>query len=329
MRLPIVRLAAIIALTGLSGCYWAFPAIEGKFERRLNVTGSLNLDVLTGSGSIEVRAGSPGIVRVYGTIRVQDDMRASAEEKLHYLEASPPVEASGNSIRIGRIDNPAYRNNVSISYVIDAPPDTRLTSKTGSGSQRIEGLRQSVDARTGSGSIAITDIVGGVNAQTGSGSIEARSITGQIDLRTGSGSIRAESIAGSIKAGTGSGHITLEQRMPERSAPADVEAHTGSGGIEVSGVFGSLRAGTGSGSVRAEGNPLRDWSIGTSSGSVTVEPTPDASFELLARTSSGRISVDRPIEVQGTIGKKSLRGKVRGGGSLVEVHTSSGSITIH
>ncbi len=329
MRLPIVRLAAIIALTGFSGCYLAFPAIEGKFERTLNVTGPLSLYVLTGSGSIEVRAGNAGIVRVYGTIRVQDDMRASAEEKLHYLEANPPVEANGNSIRIGRTDNPAYRNNVSISYVIDVPADTRLTSRTGSGSQRIEGLRQSIDVSTGSGSIAITDIEGGVNAQTGSGSIEARSIAGQTELRTGSGSIRAESIAGSIKAGTGSGHITLEQRMPERSATADVEAHTGSGGIEVTGVFGSLQAGTGSGSIRAEGNPVRDWSISTSSGSVTIEPTPDASFELLARTSSGRISVDRPIEVQGTVGRNSLRGNVRGGGSLVEVHTNSGSITIH
>ena len=329
MRAKTYAVAAIIALVGLSGCLVAFPAAEGKFERTLNVTGPVNLDISTGSGKIEVRAGNPGVVRIYGLVKARDDSRASAEEKVHYLEANPPINANGNVIRIGQIDDPAYRNNVSIAYEIETPPETRLEARAGSGSQKINGLRGSVDATSGSGSILIDDIEGDVNAQTGSGSIELHFITGRTDLRTGSGSIRAEGIAGSIRAGTGSGHIMLEQKTAERGAPADVEARTGSGGIEASGVFGSLRASTGSGSIRAGGNPVRDWDISTSSGSVTIDLAPDSAFDLHARTSSGRIRVDPPVEVQGIVGRNELRGKVRGGGSLVEVRTSSGGIAIH
>jgi hypothetical protein len=328
MRLYRVHAIAIIALIGLSGCMHAFPAIEGRFERTLDVNGPVDLDVSTGSGSIQVRVGNPGIVRVHGIVKARDDGRSSAAEKVRYFEANPPIEANENIIRIGRINDPAYQNNVSISYEIETPPDTRLAARAGSGRQSIDGLRGSVDASTGSGSIVIANVEGDVNAQTGSGSIELRSITGRGNLRTGSGSIRAERIAGSIKASTGSGHIALEQRAVERGAPAEVEAHTGSGGIEISGVSGSLRASTGSGSIRAGGNPAGDWNISTSSGNVTIEMVPDASFDLNARTGSGRISVDHAVEVQGTVKRNELRGRVRGGGNLVEVRTSSGSIAI-
>jgi DUF4097 and DUF4098 domain-containing protein YvlB len=255
-------------------------------------------------------------------------MRATAEEKVRYIEMNPPVEMSGNTIRIGHIKDPVYRNNISISYEIHVPPDTELAARTGSGSIRANGLHRAVDTRTGSGSITIEDIEGDVTAKTGSGGIEIHSLTGNAELQTGSGSIRADRIAGSLRAGTGSGQISLDFRTVEQGAPLDVEARTGSGGIEVSGVYGSLKASTGSGGIRVSGNPIREWTLHTSSGGVTLETTPGAAFDLHARTSSGRLHVDLPVEVQGKIGRNELQGKVRGGGSLVQVHTGSGSISI-
>jgi len=310
MRLSRLSIVAAIALFGLSGCVDAYPAVEGKFERTLKVTGPVDLDVSTGSGKIEVRAGSSSVVRIYGLIKARDDWRSSAQEKVRYLEANPPIEQSGNSIRIGRIDEGAFRNNVSISYEIETPADTRLNARTGSGSQMIEGLR------------------GPVEVSTGSGSIEVDSISGAVDASTGSGSIRAMRVAGSIKARTGSGGITLEQTAPERGAVLDVEASTGSGSIEVSGVNGTLRASTGSGGITAGGNPAGEWKVHTSSGSVMLHLAPGAAFDLYARTSSGRINVDHPVTVMGGISKNEIRGTVRGGGRLVDVRTSSGGITI-
>jgi len=324
-----ILMVAIVALFGFSGCMvGAFSSMDGQFERSLTVTGPVNLDVATGSGAIEVRSGSPGAVRINGTIKARSDMRATAEAKVRYIETNPPIVMSGNTIRIGHIKDPAYRNNISISYEIQVPPDTELAASTGSGSIRIDGLHRAIDTSTGSGSITIANIDGDVTAKTGSGGIEVHSLTGRAELQTGSGSIRADGIAGSLRAGTGSGQISLDFRTVEQGAPLDVEAQTGSGGIEVSGVYGSLKASTGSGSIRAGGNPVREWAINTSSGGVTLEMAPNAAFDLHAKASSGQLHMDLPVEVHGKVGRNELQGKVRGGGSLVQVHTSSGSITV-
>jgi hypothetical protein len=159
MRLSLVCIAAILAPIGSSGCIVVFPAVGGRFERALNAAGPADLDIATGAGNIEVRAGSAGVVGIHGWIKVRDEVCTLAEEDVHRLEADPPIEASGNVIRIGRIDDSRRRDNSSISYQIEAPPDTRLA------------------ARAGSGSIAIADIEGDVHAQTGSGSVEVGSVT--------------------------------------------------------------------------------------------------------------------------------------------------------
>ncbi len=73
------------------------------------------------------------------------------------------------------------------------------------------------------------------------------------------------------------------------------------------------------------------------SGGITVRLSSEAAFDLYARTSSGSISTDHPLTVQGTIKRRELRGKVqrrelrgkvRGGGYLVDMRTGSGSIHI-
>ncbi len=318
----------LAGLIALAACDFAFPAIEGKFDRTLKVTGMVDLDVSTGSGSIDVRAGSAGVVQIQGIIRARDDRKTTAQDKLRYLTENPPVEQSGNVIRIGRIDNQDYRNNVSISYEIIVPPETRIQSKTGSGSEKLEGIRGAVDAVTGSGSIDLIDIGNDVVARTGSGGITLERISGSVEAHTGSGSIRAEGIAGSINASTGSGSIKLELTSAERGGARDVEVNTGSGSIEVIGVDGSLRAVTHSGGIRASGNPGGDWELNASSGGITLEISSNAAFDLDAHSSSGSIHVDPPVTITGTAGRHDLRGKAGGGGHLITARTSSGNITI-
>jgi hypothetical protein len=330
MKPRILILISIMALFGFSACMAPpFSSAEGSFDRTLSVTGPVDLEVTTGSGAIEVFADSAGAVRIHGVVKARDDFRSTADDKMRYIETNPPIETFGNSIRIGRIEDPVYRNNISISYELHVPPDTKLAASTGSGSHRIEGLRREVNATTGSGSIHIANVQGDVNARTGSGEIDVYSLTGRADLQTGSGSIRATDISGSVRSGTGSGEIELKFRSAELGAPpVAVAAQTGSGEIDVSGVAGSLKASTGSGSIQVSGNPIRDWDVQTSSGSITLSMPPGASFDLHARASSGQITADLPIEVQGKVGGKELQGKVRGGGSLVTVSSGSGGITI-
>jgi len=318
------KLIASVAV--LLVCLQALPAVasaEGSFQRTLTVTGPANVDLSTGSGSVHVRTGGSGQVEISAHIKVTNWLGGDGERKVQEIEKNPPIQQSGNDIRIGHSDDSELFHNVSISYELVVPAETQLRSHTGSGSQTIEGLQREVEIETGSGGLKISDIGNTVRAETGSGDVEIRGVKGNVRVKTGSGSIHAEDIGGGFDGQTGSGHIVLEQ-----TAPGAVRAETGSGGMELRGVKGSLEATAGSGTITAEGDPTGAWMVHSGSGGIHLKLGSGAAFDLDAHTSSGSISVSQPVTVQGTMGKRELRGKVNGGGVQVEVETGSGNIEI-
>lgn len=296
---------------------------EASFERTLSVNGSIDVEVSTGSGNISVRPGNAGAVRVVGRIKARDDSGQGAEEKARYIAANPPIEQTGGRIRIGRIDKEEYQRNVSISYEIETPPDTRLEATSGSGNLDVEGLRGALEVSTGSGNIKLDSIGDQAHAETGSGNIDAVSMGRGLSASTGSGSIRASEVAGPVKLETGSGDISVEQ-----VAEGDAELETGSGGITASGIRGGLRAGTGSGNVKLSGAPTRPWEADTGSGGLHVQLSGDVAFDLDAHADSGSISVRQTLSSTEAVTKHEVRGKVRGGGVLVKLRSNSGDITI-
>ena len=239
------------------------------------------------------------------------------------IEANPPIQQSGNDIRIGHIDDPELRRNVSISYDIIVPADTQLRSHSGSGNQTIQGIQGSAEVEAGSGDLKISDIGNTVRADTGSGGIQIDQVKGNVHAKAGSGDIRGTGIAGGFEGRTGSGHIRVEQ-----TAPGSVNVETGSGGIELTGVHGSLDASAGSGDISAEGSPTGSWTVHTGSGTVRLKIASGVAFDLDARSSSGSITVSQPMTVQGTIARKEIHGKVNGGGVAVRVETGSGNVEI-
>ncbi|HLY60192.1 MAG TPA: DUF4097 family beta strand repeat-containing protein [Terriglobia bacterium] len=329
MKVRMTKLASILTTVILLAVA-AIPAhgfvAEGSFDRTLKVTGAVDLDVATGSGNIDVRTGDSGSVHVRAKIRASNNWHgdsADAEKKVHELETNPPIEQNGNSIRIGHIEDPELRRNISISYELEVPAETRLAANTGSGNETISGIQGPLRANTGSGSLKISNIGDELDANSGSGDIEADSIKGHARVHTGSGWIHASGIAGAIVAGTGSGDIRLEQ-----TAPGDVRVETGSGTTELTGVSGSLEARSGSGNISASGSPTGGWSMHSGSGTLKVHFATQVGFDLDAHTSSGQIITDQPITVQGTIGRGRMQGKARGGGVRLNLETGSGNIHI-
>ncbi len=96
-----MTVAALIGLPALPAA-----AAEGSFQRALQVTGPVHLDLTTGSGSVEVRTGNSSQVQVTGHIRASEWFGTNVEEKIKRLETNPPIQQSGNDIRIGHIDDP-------------------------------------------------------------------------------------------------------------------------------------------------------------------------------------------------------------------------------
>jgi DUF4097 and DUF4098 domain-containing protein YvlB len=326
MKTKRISLTLFSCVAVLLVCMQAVPAsasAEWSFQRTLTVTGPTNIDLTTGSGSVHVRTGGSGQVEISAHIKVVNWFGGDGERKVQEIEKNPPIQQSGNDIRIGHSDDSELFHNVSISYELVVPAETQLRSRTGSGHQTIEGLQREIEIQTGSGGLTISDIGNTVRAETGSGDVDIRGVKGSVRARTGSGSIHANDIGGGFQGNTGSGHITLDQ-----TAPGSVRAETGSGGMDLRGVKGSLEATAGSGTITAEGDPTGSWTVHSGSGGIHLRLPSGAAFDLDAHTSSGSISVSQPVTVQGTMGKRELRGKVHGGGVSVEVDTGSGNIEI-
>jgi hypothetical protein len=226
----------------------ALPALasEATFERNLSVSGHVELTVNTGSGHIHITRGSSGALHVVGHVRSN---WGEYEDRVREIAANPPIEQTGNIIRIGGHNE--NLNHVSIDYDIQAPEDAFLDAGSGSGDIVDDGVGENAKLETGSGSIHATGLKGGFKVDTGSGDIYAEgSGDGDVKAQTGSGRIELKDVHGGLRAGTGSGEIKVE------GAPsADWKLETGSGSIELwpgdSGFV--LDASTGSGTVHTDG----------------------------------------------------------------------------
>lgn len=317
------RLVAIAAAGWLACASPASAQAQGSFERTLKVTGPVDLAIQSGSGEIRVYPGAGDSVTISARIRASRSwFSGDARERIREIEQNPPVEQDGNTIRVGRVGDEARLRNISISYDVRVPAETTLDARTGSGGVDVGDLRGAVEAVSGSGGIVVGRVAGPVAARTGSGGIEvagAQSLTAQ----SGSGSIRATGIAGAVTATSGSGGIRIAQ-----AGKGDLDVSSSSGDVEVVGVDGAARVSASSGGILVEGRPTGPWRIHSSSGGVTLRVPPDAAFDLDAHASSGGIESDHPLTVAGRIDNRRLQGKVRGGGPVVEVRTSSGGIRI-
>ena len=275
------------ALVSFSAARLQASNAEGSFDRTLKVSGTVDLDVTTSSGNIKVTQSGAGTVHVVGHIKVHDGWGSrDAESKVRALEANPPIEQNWNTVRIGHVGDPELQHNVSISYELEVPADTRLHAQTGSGNETITGLTGPLKLNTGSGNIAVN---GGAD----------------------------------VHANTGSGNVRIG-----KSSLTDVKLSTGSGNVVASSVRGELKVSTGSGDIRVEGTQTGEWKLEAGSGTINVLLPADAAFDFYARTGSGHIDTQHPITMTGSPDRHELRGKVRGGGPMLQARTGSGNINI-
>jgi len=309
--LPSCFAIALVVLFSTTTVF-AFSTPAGTFDRTLQVSGPVDLEVLTRSGDVTVRAGSSGSVTIHGKIYMSDRWNilpglgvGGNKDSVHAIEQNPPIRQEGNSVHIDYVEI----KNIAVDYEITVPANTTIRSHSGSGDQTIEGTHGNADIQTGSGDVKISNL------------------TGEFRLQTGSGNVRAREISGAVKGGTGSGDVEIEE-----TAAGDIDLHTGSGNIVARGVQGGFHGETGSGDVTAEGTQSGNWEIHTGSGNVHVRLPGTAAFDADISTSSGTVDVGAPVEmtVQGRVGDmhKQIRGKVRGGGQLLRVRTGSGDIHI-
>jgi DUF4097 and DUF4098 domain-containing protein YvlB len=296
------RTLIFILATSLTG----FASVIGTFDRAYQVNGSVDLEVLTRSGDITVRNGPAGTVTIHAKIQSSNSwFGGDHKPEVQELENNPPIRQEGNTIRVDYVNI----NNISVDYEITVPEDTMLRAHTGSGDQIIEGLKGNVELESGSGDLKLARLTGDMHFQTGSGNVRGRELSGPARVKAGSGDIEIEEM--------GAG---------------DVDIRTGSGNITVNGINGGFHAEAGSGDIHGKGSPKNMWTVRTGSGNVTLNVPSGSSFDVDISSNSGSVTMGHPVTttIQGRMpeSRKSVVGKVLGGGPVVSVHTGSGDIQV-
>jgi len=319
-RMPAAFVALFAFAIALSGCSAGSPA-KGSFSRTLNVSGPIRLEVANAAGDVVIAGSADGRVHVNADVRALGFTLVNLQKRIEELVANPPIEQKGDTIRIGK-DLTRLRN-ITISYTIEVPRETEVSTTVASGSQTIHGVRGPVKLVAVKGAIRVNQIDRYAQLTTVSGSIDASDMGDDVRATSASGKVTLSNVKGdvSINAVSGSSQIT---KLGGR-----VEATTASGSIDVAGAKSDVKIRAASGHVTVQGDPGANtyWNLNTVSGPVRLSVPQSTNFHLSAEAVSGQIQADIPIVIEEQ-GKHSLRARMGDGGGRVEVHTVTGEIRL-
>ena len=281
---------------------------------RCNFQAELELfvPVSTREALLTTEGGSLIVEKVQGRVNVD-----TAGGSIHMDEIGGAVRAAtaGGSIMLGKIGG-------------------MVRAETAGGSIRLEHGGDDAALETSGGSITAGWVEGSLVAETSGGGIQVDRVGGSVMAGTAGGSIRLGQVAGTVSAETAGGSIRVD------SAPDGVRAETAGGSIRLINVAGSVRAASAAGAIHAvflAGRPLKDSFLETSVGSIvvvipaTLALTVEADVDFAKR--SNRIQSDfaaiRVLKQEGFFAAGlAARGQLNGGGPVLRIHNTNGTIQI-
>ncbi|MEX2262051.1 MAG: DUF4097 family beta strand repeat-containing protein [Bryobacteraceae bacterium] len=318
---------AVTALLATLPGAMAAVGVEDRMTRTIPVQPGGRIVLQVDNGSIEVRTADTPNIELEVFRRVE---AGSQEESARILaEYELTVEQTGNEVSVrgaykegGRREYGRYLRKH--HYVVIAPREFNVDLTTSGGSISVGDLKGEVRGRTSGGSLQFGRVTGPIWGRTSGGSITLEGTEGNADVRTSGGSIRIGEVRGEVAAHTSGGSIRVGR------VSGKVNAVTSGGSIEVKEAGGAVDASTSGGSVTAFllAQPQAPCRLSTSGGNVHVHLKESVGVDLDASTGSGRVVTDFPVTVQGNLSKHALKAAINGGGPLLHLRTSGGSIHI-
>jgi DUF4097 and DUF4098 domain-containing protein YvlB len=221
---------------------------------------------------------------------------------------------------------------------------SRLFSQSTSGNVTVVQVKEDATASSSSGNVRLEKIGGRASGRSLSGSVFLTDIGGDGQGDSLSDNVSLINIGGRAVAKSVSGNAVV------RVAAEGATATSVSGAVEVVDVKGRVEAGTTSGTIRLVNLDSRDVIAKSTSGDVRYTGKcyedgryelesfssnvilffpPDSQFRLTARSRSGSISTDFPLQVNGLTGERGVAtGVVGKGGAEVRLSSFSGNIQI-
>ena len=243
-------------------------------------------------------------------------------------------------------------------YGIDGP----LTVDTGADQVKVDRIHGDCSLSTGGGDISAGTVDGYLHCTTGAGAITAKSVGGEAVLRTNGGDIAALSVGGGARVETGGGTVhlfsvngpvtavngggpilvevaagivtTRDMAGPVRvGAAAGIRCDSANGGIQLGKITGPMHVSTSVGSIVANlvGSKLAESYLETGNGDITVMIPSNVGVRISAENqmadSIRRILSDfREIQPRLRGMHVEAEGQVNGGGPLLQISASSGTI---
>lgn len=278
--------------------------LDDPFLKKSFNLSSGELYVSTSGGSIRVEGGNASKVEVEMYVKSNKHSDSKMREILEE-DYEITIEKSGSRVEaIAKRTGKSWSwNGISISFVVYTPEDFACDLNTSGGSLKISGVSgRSHELKTSGGSITGEDMSGNLEARTSGGSITIRDFVGDLDAKTSGGSIKLEDIKG------------------------DINATTSGGGIRIDDVQGEVYATTSGGGINADITKLDNQLVlKTSGGSVRATIPSGLGLDLDLRGNRVNTSLNN---FSGESKSDRVKGTVNGGGILVQLSTSGGSVNL-
>lgn len=179
-----------------------------------------------------------------------------------------------------------------------------------------------IDASTGAGPVRLRRLGGRVAAESGAGPIEVRDVRGPVLARSGAGPIRIREVERELRAHTGAGPIGV------RDVTGRVEARTLGGSIRVAEAAARVEARSAAGSITVAFRTAPEGVLVTNAGSIDVRVPREAGADLEARSSIGRVRIDRDLAFTGRRSSSAASGRLGDGGPGLELRSSIGGVSV-
>jgi len=336
-----VKRSSVVLVVGLLCLALAITASAAQVEER---TFPLKAD---GSVSVENSAGNT-IIHAWAEEQVKmiATRKGSGADKIEII-----IDAGEDRLKI-ETEYPRFSwfQRARVNYELWVPQGATVRAVSTSGDLYIEEQHNDVRAQTTSGDIELIGIWGEIDVGATSGSIRTENSKGDISARSSSGSIRILGVEAAeqpndIRVHASSGDIVL------KNIEGDIEVETSSGDIDTENLEGNISARASSGDIKilelrggvrtirtSSGDiwveleeidkAISEMSFQSTSGDISLFVPSDIGVEVDIRTTSGRISTDLAITVEGTMGRNELQGTIGGGGIFIKLKATSGDVSL-
>ncbi|MBN1344109.1 MAG: DUF4097 family beta strand repeat protein [Phycisphaerae bacterium] len=303
----------VLLVLPLVGCQsYPFRATV-EFRETAALDGIRRIEVETQNGLIEVKGDAS-----------RKDMDLRAEKVSHGVSTEDArVHAEKVEIAISRDASHPDRLRIIVkvpladksrsagaSLWIELPPDLAAQLETTNGCVLATDLNGGLDAETTNGSVTLAKLKNKIRARSTNGKIIATDIGGEVDVGTSNGAVELTRVSGGrIKAVSTNGRIKATQIR------AAAVLQSTNGGIE----------------LRAESVPDQpEIRLTTTNGSVKAFLPGGIRARLGIWTTNGRIHANLDGAKVGDIdsGKSHLKATLNGGGGLIDIKTTNGSVDL-